>query len=141
MRPVIHKLECWVELLQSSVLYAATIAILAILSLLMLAYEFLPWADPAIVPVTQQLDLVIAWIFLTDFFAGLLLNKSVSRRQYWRENWLNLASSIPITSEATRVLRILRLFRAFRVIRAATNFWFAQERLRRNQHQSMKTTT
>ena len=141
MRPHIHKLEYLVETLQSSVWYALLIAFLAIVSLFLLAYEFFPWANLDIIPITQRLDLAIAWIFLTDFFIGLLLNKSMSKRQYWRENWLNLVSSIPVTNDAVRILRILRILRAFRIIRAATNFWFAQARLRRNHaHLNKKTT-
>ena len=126
-------MEQFVNKIQNSVVYATTIALLAVASLGMLLYEFSPWASANIVILTQRLDIVIAWIFLTDFFAGLLFNSTMSKKQYWRENYLNLISSIPITEDAVRILRILRIFRAFRVIRAATNFWFAKERLKHNQ--------
>ena len=123
-----------VAILQASVWYAVLIATLAVVSLLMLGYEFSSWADPNIVYVTQRIDLVIAWIFLTDFFAGLLFNKQLTKKQYFKQNYLNLISSIPVTEDAVRILRILRVLRAFRVIRAATNFWFAKQRLSRNHN-------
>ena len=133
MRPLVHTFEYAIETLQASLVYSLLIASLAIFSLLMLAYEFSPWADPAIVPITQRLDLAIAWIFLTDFFAGLIGNRSVTKKTYFKQNWLNLISSIPVTDDAVRVLRILRVLRAFRIIRAATNLYFASSRYRRNK--------
>jgi hypothetical protein len=117
--------------LQDNVWYALFIAILAVLSIVMLSYEFFPGADPALIERLQRFDIIIAFIFLTDFFTGLFFNNAVTKKRYWRENWLNLVSSIPITADAVRVLRIVRLFRAFRVIRAGVNFWFAKSRLDR----------
>lgn len=124
-----------VQQLQNGILYATCIAILALFSLALLAFEV--WygdVRPDWVVVTQRLDIAIAWIFLTDFFAGLIFNTSVSRSMYWKQNWLNLVSSIPISSEATRVLRVLRVLRALRVIRAGVNFYFARQRVRRNRY-------
>ena len=126
-------LQRFITELQANVWYALFIAFLAILSIFLLAYEFSPWADPDIVPITQSIDLIIAWIFLTDFFAGLFCNRELTKRTYFKQNWLNLISSIPVTEDAVRVLRILRILRAFRVIRAATNFYFASRRYARNQ--------
>ncbi len=128
-------LQRYVTELQQGVFYATIIAFLALGSVVMLGLEVYYGARyPHLVPVSQNLDLAVAWIFLTDFFAGLLFNREVNMRTYWRQNWLNLVSSVPITSELTRTLRILRLLRALRVIRAATNFYFAQQRARRNRH-------
>lgn len=121
--------------LQASVWYAIFIAFLAVLSIVLLAYEFSPWADPTIVPITQRIDIAIAWIFLTDFFSGLICNRDLTTRTYFKQNWLNLISSIPVTEDAVRVLRILRVLRAFRIIRAATNFYFASSRAARNSRQ------
>lgn len=126
-------LEQHVTSLQANLWYALVIAILAVVSILMLGYEFSTWANPAIVTQTQRLDIVIACIFLADFFLGLLFNTSMNTREYWKKNWLNLVSSIPITSDMIRALRILRILRAFRVIRAGMNFWFARNRFVNNK--------
>jgi len=121
-----------VTFLQQDVMYSIIITILAFGSLGMLSYEFFPNADTEVISLFQKIDIIIAIIFLTDFFAGLAFNTSVSRKKFFKQNWLNLISSIPVTSDITRALRILRIFRAFRVIRAGINFWFAESRLKRN---------
>lgn len=126
-------LENLVTYLQQNLWYSLLIVILAFLSIAMLAYEFVPNADPDRILLFQQLDIIIACIFLTDFFMGLFFNRSMSSKDFFKLNWLNLISSIPVTSDMTRVLRILRIFRAFRVIRAGTNFYFAKHRLDHNR--------
>lgn len=121
--------------LQANVWYSLVIMVLSIVSVAMLGYEvFANSATPELITRLQRFDIIIAWIFLTDFFMGLLFNTSIPKRTYWRHNWLNLVSSIPVTSDITRTLRILRVLRAFRVIRAALNFWFARSRWQRNRH-------
>lgn len=124
--------------LQDNVWYAFFIVVLALLSMVMLSYEFFPGADQALIERLQRFDIIIAYIFLTDFFTGLFFNNTVTKKQYWRENWLNLVSSIPVTADAVRLLRILRIFRAFRVIRAGVNFWFAKSRLNNVRHKQEK---
>ena len=127
-----------VQYLQNNFWYALLIVLLAVISILLLGYELLkPDMPKDRLLLLQQIDLVIAWIFLSDFFLGLIFNsREKGVRVYWRENWLNLASSIPITSEVTRFLRILRIVRALRIIRSARvvrslmNFWFAKQRLK-----------
>jgi len=126
MRSIVGQL---VTYLQSSIWYSIMIVVLALASLLMLGYEFLPNSSPERIMLFQRLDIVIAYIFLTDFFMGLFFNMHYSRKEFFKHNWLNLISSIPVTSDLTRILRILRIFRAFRAIRAATNFYFAKHRL------------
>lgn len=124
--------------LQANIWYSLFIMVLSIVSVVMLAYEVLASsASPELIRRLQGYDIIIALIFLTDFFMGLLFNTSIPKRTYWKHNWLNLVSSIPVTSDITRALRILRVLRAFRVIRAAMNFWFAKERWRRNRHRSV----
>lgn len=114
--------------------YATVIMLLSIVSVAMLGYEAVfDEAAPETLARLQRYDVIIAWIFLTDFFMGLVFNTSIPKRTYWRQNWLNLVSSIPVTSDITRALRILRILRAFRVVRASLNFWFAKERWRRNR--------
>ena len=123
--------------LQDNFWYALVIACLAVLSIGLLAYEFTAWADPQTIKYTQEIDLIIAWIFLTDFFLGLLCNRNLTKHAYFQQNWLNLASSIPVTEDAVRILRILRALRAFRVIRAAMNFYFASSRAARNSPRAL----
>lgn len=130
---MIHIIQRSVTFLQLNVTYSFIIALLALGSLAMLSYEFFPNADLERISLFQKIDIGIAIIFLTDFFAGLAFNTSVNRKKFFKQNWLNLISSIPVTSDITRALRILRIFRAFRVIRAGMNFWFARSRLKRNR--------
>jgi len=118
--------------LQANVWYAILIVLLACTSVGMLGYEFTPNTNPELVLLFQQIDILIAVIFLADFFLGFFFNTHFSRKEFFKQNWLNLASSIPITSDITRALRILRILRAFRIIRAGMNFWFAESRLKRN---------
>lgn len=122
--------------LQTSVWYSIVIVVLAFTSLLMLGYEFLPNANPERISLFQRLDIIIAYVFLTDFFLGLFFNRHFTRQEFFKHNWLNLISSIPVTSDMTRILRILRIFRAFRVIRVATNFYFAKHRLDLNRKEN-----
>lgn len=129
-------IESLITYLQSNIWYSLVIVGLAVTSLLMLGYEFLPNANPERVTLFQQFDIIIACIFLTDFFMGLFFNNHFTRQEFFRHNWLNLISSIPVTSDVTRLLRILRILRAFRVIRASMNFYFAKHRLDLNRHEN-----
>lgn len=120
-----------------SVPYAIGIAVLALIGGGLLVFElFVPGLTQEEVLLIHQADLLIAWIFLTDFTVGFLLSGKTWRERfrYMTHNWINLASSIPITSEATRALRILRLLRAFRIIRAGANLFFAGMKYRENNH-------
>jgi hypothetical protein len=128
-----HYIQRFVTSTQDNFWYAIGIATLAILSIIMLGYELSPHNKPNIVSFFQQVDIVIAYIFLTDFFAGLFFNTKYNFRTYSKHNWLNLISSIPVTADTIRVLRILRIIRAVRVIRAGMNLWFAHRRLQQIQ--------
>lgn len=131
---MLHLVENTVRTWQASVWVAALIAALAIFSLFLLAYSIwyaVPGSQGALL--AERLDLAIAYIFLTDFFAGLFFNsRREGKRAYLRQNWLNLISSIPVSGEFVRFLRILRALRAFRIIRATLNLRFAVGRYRRN---------
>jgi len=116
--------------LQGNLWYALALTILAFLGLGLLIYEFTPYARPEIVFYTLKLDLIIAWIFLTDFMLGLFFNGKYSKREYWRKNWLDFISSIPISSEITQALRVLRAVRAIRVISSILDIYFTQKRHR-----------
>lgn len=115
-------MRAWVERfiteVQNSVWYVTSLLVLAFVSVGLLILEWtIPQTD--LVELWQTTDRVIAYIFLLDFFLGWFFNTRYgSKRAYWRDNWLNLVASIPITSEVTSVLRTLRVVRAIRVLRA-----------------------
>jgi hypothetical protein len=122
--------------LQNSLWYAVLLSILACLSVCLLLLEWW-WPHDTVTIWWQRVDMWVAYLFLLDFFVGLFCNKAyTTKRAYWRDNWLNLISSIPITTEVTSVLRTLRIVRAIliiRAIRAGLNLTFAEQRRRRMQ--------
>lgn len=61
-------------------------------------------------------DIMTCVVLLFDFFYGLL--KSQDKKQYFKENWLELVASIPfdIILSPFMVLRYLRLIRIFRIL-------------------------
>lgn len=122
---------------QENVWYASGMIALALVSVLFLLYELaVPDAAPNLIARLHYIDTVIATIFLTDFFSGLAATPHRFRDVYWRNNWLNLISSIPISNEVTQTLRLLRIVRAVRVIRVGMNIMFANRRWRRNRTRS-----
>ncbi len=118
----------FVTRLQNNPWYALGLIMLAIFSLAMLAYEFSNLAKPSVVLVMQQLDIIIACIFLSDFIFGLFFNKKYTKKEYWHNNWLDFISSIPVTANAAQALRILRVWRALRVISSALDFYFSRKK-------------
>ncbi len=104
--------------------YAGFLIVLALGSGLMLLYEWWPGRDEALFLRLVGYDFYIACFFLLDFFLGLLVHDGhPNRRSYWRQNWMNLVSSIPVTTEVTQFLRLLRIWRAWRVIRMSIGVW------------------
>lgn len=90
--------------------------ILAVVSLLLLIYEEIAKPTGALLDAIDTFDLIVAFIFLIDFF--WLLRKSRDRKYFFRHNWYLLLASIPIYSgwaEALRGLRILRFVKLIRV--------------------------
>lgn len=125
---MISHLSTFITKLQHNLWYALMMVILAFTGAGLLLYEFTPYARPEIVAVTMQIDLIIAYIFLTDFFLGLFFNTTYTKKQYWKLNWLDFISSIPITADMARALRILRALRALRVISSALDIYFTRRR-------------
>jgi hypothetical protein len=132
------KIQQLVTELQHSLVLAWVMVILAALALLMIFLEWWFELSPELIIWFREIDLIIAYFFLADFFAGLFFNVAYrSKWLYFKDNWLNLVSSVPITSEITSVLRVLRLIRAIRIIRgvrAGMNFTFAKLRKDQVEH-------
>jgi Ion transport protein len=113
---------------QGNAWYALTFVLLALLSLSLLAYESFFTLNQSTIDTLLQIDLTIAYIFLCDFLLGLFFNNKYTHREYWRHNWLDFISSIPISVDLARALRILRVFRAIRVVASTLDFYFARRR-------------
>lgn len=68
----------------------------------------------------EQIDLVICFIFLFDFF--FFLYHAESKRDYWKKRWVDFVASIPFMSmfrifRLFRIVRVLRVFRFFKLMR------------------------
>ncbi len=106
--------------IQQSPWYAALLIVLALGSGLLLLYEWWPARNEVVLISLLQFDLLVAGIFLIDFFLGLYVYHGYTNRLgYFKHNWMNLISSIPVTNEVTQFLRLLRIWRAWRVLRVA----------------------
>jgi Ion transport protein len=115
---------------QSGLWYNGLIILLAVGSLCLFAYEWVPDASPVLLAAIMPIDHVVAYIFLTDFFLGLFFNQNYStRRAYFGDNWLSFISAIPVTSEVTQVLRAARVWRALRVIRIGVDIWTTHQQI------------
>jgi type II secretory pathway component PulF len=115
---LVDKIKQSLSYIQSRLWYIITIAIMAFTSGAMLIYEFLAKnADPILISVFQDLDLAIAYIFLTDFIVALYLSP-MNKFRYIRQNWLDLLGSIPFSDGLFRAMRILRFTRLVRLLRA-----------------------
>jgi len=121
-------LSTFVTKLQNNPWYAATMVVLAFVGAGLLGYEFTTYARPEIVAITIRLDIFIACIFLSDFFMGLFFNTTYTKEEYWKKNWLDFISSIPVTADMARALRILRALRALRVISSALDVYFTRRK-------------
>ncbi len=123
-------LETVVTYIQSAVWYVVIVVLLALFSFGFLLYELFGESSAAAILIGEQIDIIIAYIFLVDFFLGLFFNRTYqSRREYWRFNWPDFVSSVPISSEITQLLRVLRLWRALRVLKIALDLWSAKKQI------------
>ena len=104
--------------LRNKIWYAAFIALLALISAGMLAYEF--FAAPIneeTLQIMAHLDLIIAYVFLGDFLIGFFF--APRKILHLKENWLDLLGSIPLSDSIFRAMRIFRFVRLVRLVRAA----------------------
>jgi hypothetical protein len=121
-------LSTFVTNLQQNPWYAFSLLILAIAGAGLLLYEFSSFSTPEQRVITTRIDIVIAYIFLIDFLLGLFFNNKYTKAEYWKNNWLDFISSIPVTADMARALRILRALRALRVISSALDVYFTRRK-------------
>lgn len=118
------RLKLFIARVQQHAWYAALLIVLALGSGLSLTYEWWPGRNEAVLARLLHLDFYIACFFLLDFLLGLLASVgSPDRRSFLRQNWMNLASSIPVTTELTQFLRLLRIWRAWRIFKMGIGVW------------------
>ncbi len=102
-----------------------TFSILAMLSLLLLAYEFFFHPSIEAIKVISRFDFVVALLFLTDFFVQFY--KARNKSIFMRHNWYLLLASIPMVDGWAELLRGLRILSLFRLIRASEHLRYATE--------------
>jgi hypothetical protein len=107
----------FVQKTQNGTVYQATLAVLALASTALLGYEFFGNPTAGEVTIIWNFDSTTAYLFLADFFIGIVFAQK--KMLYLKQNWINLASSMPMNNATFRILRVLRIVRAVRVIRAA----------------------
>lgn len=112
-----HKVKNFIIELREKLWYIIVIAILAFISGGMLAYEFFGDNVPEKkLRLMNALDLVIAYIFLTDFSVGVYF--APKKWKHIKKNLLDLFGSIPFSNGLFQAMRILRFARLTRVLRA-----------------------
>lgn len=89
---------------------------LAVASVALVIFDFIKTPTATEYKIIDQVDLVIAYIFLLDFCIELLVVSN--RREYLRHNWYLLLAAIPLTDNITEALRGLRALRLIRIVRA-----------------------
>ncbi|MCU0507799.1 MAG: ion transporter [Anaerolineae bacterium] len=96
-------------------LYDLFIGILTVLSLGVMAVQFILAPDAPVQEVLFVMDLLFCSIFLLDFFVHLIQAKP-KRSYLWPHGIMDFLGSIP-TVPALRFFRIFRLFRVARILR------------------------
>ncbi|QQR52656.1 ion transporter [bacterium] len=104
-------------------------ALLAVISVGTVAYDYAVHPTAYTSRLIFEFDIVVAYIFLGDFFITWLLTKQ--KRGYLRRNWYLLLASIPMTYAWAELLRGLRLLELVRLIRAAQHAQIVWETARR----------
>jgi voltage-gated potassium channel len=99
--------------------------VLALMSVFLLAYEYLANPVDEVVAIIYRFDLIVAMIFLIDFFTHLYLAKN--RKHYFIHNWYFLLASIPLVDTWTESLRALRILGLIRLVRAAEHIKYSTE--------------
>jgi len=98
-----------------SIFYDSLLVFLALASVGLLVFEITHDLEASQTKLISTIDIVIATIFLLDFFIGLFRSKD--RTKFFRERWYELLASIPLTDATVRALRSIRILRVLRIIR------------------------
>ena len=115
---------------QSAVWYLMLVVALALSSFIFLVYELTGEPTVAIINLGERMDTFVAYLFLTDFLLGLFFNRAYKTKgEYWRYNWPDFISSIPISFEITQLLRVLRIWRAVKVLKVVLDLWSAKKQV------------
>ncbi len=97
--------------------------ILAVMSLASVGYEHFLHPALRVVDDIANLDIIIALIFLSDYF--WLLYKAENKVKFIFGEWYLLLASIPIVDSWAEGLKALRLFKLFRLVRAEEHINFS----------------
>src|SRR5690606_14545667 len=100
---------------KDSLWFNLLIAGLAVFSIILLVIEFSLRLPSETIRLIHIIDITIAFLFLSEFFVGLWAYPQ--KGKYFKENWLDLLASIPVTGGVYRSFRFLRILRLLRVIR------------------------
>ena len=97
--------------------YEIFIGLLAILSIINLAIEYLPAFPESAKQIARFMDAPLTVVFLFDFFRHLALSRP--RRQYFIEErgWIDLLGSLPTVLAVFRLFRLVRVWRLLRTYR------------------------
>lgn len=98
---------------------------LAVLSLVLLGYEFFYSPPEEIVQKITKFDFLVALLFLTDFL--IQLYRSNDKKKFMKHNWYLLLASIPLVDSWTEVLRGLRILSLVRLVRASEHIKYAAD--------------
>ena len=90
--------------------------------------------DPGVATTIFYIDIGCCVIFLGDFF--LRLSCASSKTWFWRNNWIDFVTSIPLPSaqiirygRAFRLIRLVRLLRLLRALRVLMKLFHGMEKL------------
>jgi len=89
--------------------------LLAVISVSLLVYEISAALSPSQTRLFVQLDLLIAFVFFTDFIYGLV--KANNKKIFWKERWWEIFTFIPLSDPTVQAFRSLRVLRVLRIIR------------------------
>lgn len=97
--------------------YEITMAILAIIAVIMVSIEYISHPTTYEVSVFSIIDTVILIIFAIDYFSRLLISQN--KIEFFKHNLIDLISIIPFNNifQAARVLRLTRLLRFTRLLK------------------------
>lgn len=92
------------------------LSFLVIIDVLLITSTIVFDVSPALYQKIVLFDIFTCMVLLFDFFHGLL--KSDNKKQFFKENWLELIASIPfdVIFSSFMLLRYLRLIRLFRIL-------------------------